>query len=118
MNSFSPLSSRGGIHFNDCFVADPEDRSAKRIHRPLPVFVSHIERLFDWTALLDTVSGCFSLCVIHNALNTITVPKQKRAKDRGCIEILEGKKQVKQLRRRYKMTFQDKTGDILIFLYC
>lgn len=37
MNSFSPLSSRRGIRFNDWFVADPGDRRAKRIHRRLSV---------------------------------------------------------------------------------
>lgn len=64
------------------------------------LFVSHI----------DTVSGCFSLCVIHNAFNTIPVPKQKIVKDIGCIKKLKGQSRSSSCIEGMK----DKTGDILI----
>lgn len=37
-----PFSSRGGINFNDWFVADPEDRweRAEHIHSPVSIFSS------------------------------------------------------------------------------
>lgn len=37
-----PFSSRGGINFNDWFVADPEDRweRAEHIHSPFSIFSS------------------------------------------------------------------------------
>lgn len=94
--SSSPLSSRGGINFNDRFVADREDRRGNRERirsTPSHSVSSQIERLCCSKAQLHIVSRCFSLCVIHYAFDIMTVasavPKQRTAKDGGCRQILE-----------------------------